>query len=59
MDDESSADEEDEDPILGPSRIHRYARRLARVGKRKHWVGGRDGWGMKIKVIVAEQLSDL
>ena len=58
---ESSADEEDddEDPILGPSRVHRYARHLAKVGKRKNWVGGREGWGMKVRVIVAEQLSDL
>ncbi|KAL8841939.1 MAG: hypothetical protein Q9170_000719 [Blastenia crenularia] len=25
---------------------------LEKVGKKKHWVGGRDGWGIKVKTIV-------
>jgi retrograde regulation protein 2 len=39
------------------SRIQRYARKIEKVGKRKNWIGGRDGWGMAVKVVVAEQLS--
>lgn len=28
--------------------------RIEKVGKRKHWIGGRDGWGVKVRVSVEE-----
>ena len=28
---------------------------ITKVGKRKHWIGGKDGWGIKVKVVVEEQ----
>ncbi|PVH72413.1 Ppx-GppA-domain-containing protein [Cadophora sp. DSE1049] len=29
---------------------------IEKVGKKKNWIGGRDGWGMAVKVIVTEDL---
>lgn len=55
--DSDDDEDEDENPIVGRTRIEGYAKRVSKVGKRKRWVGGREGWGMKVKVIVAEQLS--
>ncbi|KIW51037.1 hypothetical protein PV05_09795 [Exophiala xenobiotica] len=55
--DRDDDEDEDENPIVGRTRIEGYAKKVAKVGKKKNWVGGRDGWGMKVDVIVAEQLS--
>lgn len=29
---------------------------IEKVGKRKNWIGGKDGWGMAVKVVVEEDL---
>jgi len=29
---------------------------IEKVGKKKNWIGGRDGWGMAVKVMVVEDL---
>jgi retrograde regulation protein 2 len=50
-------EDEDEHPLVGRKRMEGYARKVSKVGKKKNWIGGRDGWGMKVKVLVAEQLS--
>ncbi|KIX01336.1 uncharacterized protein Z518_09061 [Rhinocladiella mackenziei CBS 650.93] len=47
---------EDENLYIGKRRIHEYAKRVAKVGKKKNWIGGKDGWGMTVKVLVAEHL---
>lgn len=49
--------DEDEDPLTGRVRVDGFAKNVAKVGKKKNWVGGRAGWGMAVKVVVAEQLS--
>ncbi|EXJ77913.1 retrograde regulation protein 2 [Capronia epimyces CBS 606.96] len=54
---------EDDGPLIGRRRMQKYAKRVAKVGKKKNWVGGGDGegdgdgWGMKVQVLVAENLS--
>jgi retrograde regulation protein 2 len=42
---------------IGKKRIDEYARQVAKVGKKKNWVGGRDGCGTAVKVVIAEQLA--
>ncbi|KIV88413.1 hypothetical protein PV10_08099 [Exophiala mesophila] len=54
---EDGDEDEDEDPLTGRVRVDSFAKNVAKVGKKKNWVGGRDGWGMAVKVVVAEQLS--
>ncbi|KIV77399.1 hypothetical protein PV11_09196 [Exophiala sideris] len=49
--------DEDENPIVGRTRMEGYARKVSKVGKKKNWIGGRDGWGMAVQVLIAEQLS--
>lgn len=53
----TDSSEDDDGPLIGRRRIRAYAKRVAKVGKTKNWVGGRDGWGMKVDVLVAEHLS--
>ncbi|EXJ88543.1 retrograde regulation protein 2 [Capronia coronata CBS 617.96] len=53
----ADSSEDDEGSLIGRRRMQKYAKRVAKVGKKKHWVGGKDGWGMKVQVLVAEHLS--
>lgn len=57
-DGEFESSKENEDPLVGRHRIYQYAKQVAKVGKKKNWIGGKDGWGMAVKVIVAEHLSE-
>lgn len=43
------------DPTQLKSELERDVRKIHKVGKRKNWIGGRDGWGMKVKAVVAEE----
>lgn len=42
------------DPTHLKEELERDLRKLEKVGKRKNWIGGRDGWGVKIQVSVEE-----
>ena len=35
-----------------------YAKQVAKVGKRKNWIRGHDGWGMAVEVVLADDLLD-
>ncbi|KAK6823096.1 hypothetical protein RU639_006185 [Aspergillus parasiticus] len=43
------------DPTRLKQELEADLKKLRKVGKRKHWIGGRDGWGMKVKVILVEE----
>lgn len=42
------------DPTHLKEELERDIRKIEKVGKRKNWVGGRDGWGVKVLVSVEE-----
>ncbi|PLN79782.1 Ppx-GppA-domain-containing protein [Aspergillus taichungensis] len=42
----------DIDPSQVKNLLEGTIHKIRKVGKRKHWVGGRDGWGMKVGVEV-------
>ncbi|KIW79424.1 hypothetical protein Z517_06036 [Fonsecaea pedrosoi CBS 271.37] len=43
------------DPFLLKDTMQHALRVIEKVGKRKHWIGGKEGWGIKIKVVVEEK----
>lgn len=43
------------DPSNLREELQKDTRKIEKVGKRKNWIGGRDGWGMKIRVLVVEE----
>ncbi|KIW92769.1 uncharacterized protein Z519_06618 [Cladophialophora bantiana CBS 173.52] len=43
------------DPFLLKDTMQSALRVIEKVGKRKHWIGGKEGWGIKVKVIVEEK----
>lgn len=43
------------DPYLLKSTMEDVLRVVEKVGKRKNWIGGNEGWGIKIKVVVKEE----
>ena len=47
---------EDADSMTERKMLEGYAKEVAKVGKRKNWIGGRDGWGMAVRVLLAEDL---
>lgn len=42
------------DPTHLREELERDVRKVEKVGKRKNWVGGRDGWGLKVRVSIEE-----
>lgn len=42
------------DPTHLKEELKRDIQRIEKVGKRKNWVGGRDGWGVKVLVSIEE-----
>lgn len=42
------------DPTHLKEELERDIKKIEKVGKRKNWVGGRDGWGIKVLVSVEE-----
>ncbi|KAH6871415.1 Ppx/GppA phosphatase family-domain-containing protein [Thelonectria olida] len=43
------------DPAKIKKALSDHVRIVEKVGKKKNWVGGADGWGMKVKVKVVEE----
>jgi retrograde regulation protein 2 len=42
------------DPMKLKETIQDHIRVIEKVGKTKNWIGGRDGWGLAVKVLVQE-----
>lgn len=42
------------DPTRLKEELDQDLKKIRKVGKRKNWVGGRDGWGMKVEVQLVE-----
>jgi retrograde regulation protein 2 len=53
----TAAPDGDDDFVIPRRRIDAYAKKVGKVGKKKNWIGGKEGWGMAVNAIVAEQLS--
>lgn len=43
------------DPTRLREELTHDIQKIEKVGKRKHWIGGRDGWGVKVLVSVTEE----
>lgn len=43
------------DPTHLKEELRRDVQKIEKVGKRKNWIGGRDGWGVKVLVSVTEE----
>ncbi|KAJ5343708.1 Ppx/GppA phosphatase [Penicillium brevicompactum] len=43
------------DPTHLKEELEHDVQRIEKVGKRKNWIGGRDGWGIKVRVSVVEE----
>jgi retrograde regulation protein 2 len=43
------------DPTHLKAELEHDVKKIEKVGKRKNWIGGRDGWGMKILIDVQEE----
>ena len=43
-----------DDPKMLESALKEMSKDLKKVGKKKNWIGGRDGWGMSIDIDVVE-----
>ncbi|EIT81735.1 hypothetical protein AFCA_004725 [Aspergillus flavus] len=43
------------DPTRLKQELEADLKKIRKVGKRKHWIGGRDGWGMKVEVLLVEE----
>ncbi|KAJ5642483.1 hypothetical protein N7490_006483 [Penicillium lividum] len=45
----------DYDPSHFKEELSHDVQKIVKVGKRKHWIGGKDGWGLKVVVLVQEE----
>jgi len=43
------------DPFMLKDIMEDLLQVIEKVGKRKNWIGGKEGWGMKVKVLVKEE----
>ncbi|KAJ5912262.1 hypothetical protein N7504_001145 [Penicillium tannophilum] len=43
------------DPTHLKEELTHDVQKIVKVGKRKHWIGGKDGWGIKVVVSVREE----
>lgn len=43
------------DPTHLKQELQHDVQKIQKVGKRKNWIGGRDGWGIKVQVSVVEE----
>lgn len=43
------------DPYMLKESMEDLLRVIETVGKRKNWIGGKEGWGMRVKVVVEEE----
>lgn len=46
------------DPTKIKEALERHIKRIEKAGKKKNWIGGREGWGMKVGVVVRVIDSD-
>lgn len=44
------------DPTRLKKELETDPRKLRKAGKKKHWIGGRNGWRMKVDVTIVEDL---
>jgi retrograde regulation protein 2 len=44
-----------DDPFMLKDTMEDLLGVIEKVGKRKNWIGGKEGWGMKVKVVVIEK----
>ena len=44
------------DPTWLKEELEPDLKKIQKVGKRKNWIGGRDGWGMKVDVQLIEDI---
>jgi retrograde regulation protein 2 len=44
-----------DDPMMLKVTLEDLVGAIEKVGKRKHWIGGEDGWGMRVSVKVVEE----
>ncbi|KAF9253845.1 hypothetical protein LCP9604111_1371 [Penicillium roqueforti] len=44
-----------DDPSHLREELENDVQKIQKVGKRKNWIGGRDGWGIKVRVSVVEE----
>jgi retrograde regulation protein 2 len=44
-----------DDPFMLKDTMDELLEVIEKVGKRKNWIGGKKGWGMKVKVVVVEE----
>jgi retrograde regulation protein 2 len=44
-----------DDPFMLKDTMEDLLGVIEKVGKRKNWIGGKEGWGMKVKVVVIEE----
>jgi retrograde regulation protein 2 len=42
------------DPFKFKEALDSHVGRIEKVGKKKNWIGGREGWGIKVRVVVKE-----
>jgi retrograde regulation protein 2 len=47
----------DDDPLMLRKALEGMVEDIEKVGKRKNWVGGEDGWGMSIDIVIKEVKS--
>ncbi len=43
------------DPYLLKDTMGHLSREIEKIGKKKNWIGGKEGWGMKVKVVIEEK----
>jgi retrograde regulation protein 2 len=43
------------DPFKFKESLEAHVGKIAKVGKKKHWIGGEEGWGMTVRVVVKEE----
>lgn len=43
------------DPFKRKESLESHVGKIMNVGKKKNWIGGRDGWGMAVRAVIKEQ----
>ncbi len=43
------------DPMKVKEAVEDISKVVEKIGKRKNWIGGKNGWGMAVKVVVKEE----
>lgn len=43
-----------DDPMMLKEALEEHVKDIHKVGKKKHWIGGKNGWGMSIDIDIKE-----